>query len=124
MHYCVEAQVGSLREEFRPRDLVIPDQIIDKTTRRAGSFFETGAVHVEFAEPFCPILRRILLEAGADGENKDEALRPRGPQLQAADEHRIHDQAGVMSAWKAPAFSTRERKVSCTGLWGRRSSSA
>ncbi len=46
--------VGSLREDIAPRDLVIPDQIIDKTTRRIGTFFDEAAVHVEFAEPFCP----------------------------------------------------------------------
>ena len=57
---------GSLREEIRPRDLVVPDQIIDKTTRRAGSFFDQPgmAVHVEFAEPFCPALRQVLIDAG------------------------------------------------------------
>src|SRR5437868_12743957 len=55
--------VGSLREEFRPRDLVIPDQIIDKTHRRPATFFERAAVHVEFSEPFCPVLRQMLVEA-------------------------------------------------------------
>src|SRR3954469_5099766 len=46
--------VGSLREEIVPRDLVLVDQFIDRTSRRAASFFEEaggGAVHVEFAEP-------------------------------------------------------------------------
>src|SRR5881394_982152 len=62
-HILGSGAVGSLRDEFRPRDLVIPDQIIDKTTRRPGSFFENAAVHVEFAEPFCPVLRRILIES-------------------------------------------------------------
>ena len=57
--------VGSLREEFRPRDLAIPDQAIDKTHKRANTFYEHAAVHVEFAEPFCPVLRRILLETAA-----------------------------------------------------------
>ena len=64
-HIIASGAVGSLREELRPRDLVIPDQIIDKTSRRASSFFEKAAVHVEFAEPFCPVLRRILIEEGA-----------------------------------------------------------
>jgi 5'-methylthioadenosine phosphorylase len=64
-HVIASGAVGSLREEFRPRDLVIPDQIIDKTHRRPGTFFEHAAVHVEFSEPFCPVLRRVLVEAGA-----------------------------------------------------------
>src|SRR5947207_3842000 len=75
-HILASGAVGSLREEFRPRDLVIPDQIIDKTFRRASTFFERAAVHVEFAEPFCPVLRRILLEAERErsevGEQRTE----------------------------------------------------
>ncbi len=66
-HILASGAVGSLREEFRPRDLVIPDQVIDKTFRRAGTFYEGAAVHVEFAEPFCPVLRRMLIEAGEVG---------------------------------------------------------
>src|SRR5947209_5933541 len=64
-HVIASGAVGSLRDEFKPRDLVIPDQIIDKTFRRPGTFFEKAAVHVEFAEPFCPVLRRILVEEGS-----------------------------------------------------------
>src|SRR5687768_5696325 len=63
-HILASGAVGSLREEFRPRQLVVPDQIIDKTSKRASTFFKAAAVHVEFAEPFDPALRRILLEAG------------------------------------------------------------
>ncbi len=67
-HIIASGASGSLRQEFKPRDLVIPDQIIDKTSGRAATFFEKAAIHVEFAEPFCPILRRILIEQGATGE--------------------------------------------------------
>src|SRR4051812_22037780 len=42
-HIVASGAVGSLREEFRPRDLVIADQIIDKTSRRAGTFYEKAA---------------------------------------------------------------------------------
>src|SRR5438552_153137 len=65
-HIIASGATGSLREEIRPRDLVVPDQIIDRTYRRSGSFFDEGgvAVHVEFAEPFCPELRQRLLAAG------------------------------------------------------------
>jgi len=53
--------VGSLKEEIRPRDIVIPDQIIDRTKERANSFFGNGIVgHVSFAEPFCIELSNIL----------------------------------------------------------------
>src|SRR3954452_12781031 len=66
-HVIASGAVGSLREGFKPRDLVIPDHVIDKTFRRAGTFFENAAVHVELSEPFCPVLRRTLLEAAREG---------------------------------------------------------
>src|SRR5205814_1322820 len=59
-HVIASGAVGALREEFRPRQLVIPDQVIDRTSGRAGTFYERAAVHVEFAEPFCPVLRQML----------------------------------------------------------------
>ena len=56
--------VGSLREEIHPRDIVIPEQIIDRTRSRENSFFGEGIVgHVSFADPFCPELRAVLCEA-------------------------------------------------------------
>ena len=56
--------VGSLKEELRPLDLVIPDQIIDRTKTRISTFFGDGLVaHVGFADPFCAYLRRAALDA-------------------------------------------------------------
>jgi 5'-methylthioadenosine phosphorylase len=61
-HLIASGAVGSLRENIKPKDLVVPHQLIDKTYRRAPSFFEPDlAVHVELAQPFCPVLRRHLL---------------------------------------------------------------
>jgi 5'-methylthioadenosine phosphorylase len=60
-HIIASGAVGSLREEIRPKDLVIPDQVIDKTFRREPTFFDSLAAHVEFAAPFCPVLRKHLL---------------------------------------------------------------
>src|SRR6187551_1670818 len=46
--------VGSLKEEYRPADIVIPDQFFDRTKGRASTFFGRGLVaHVAFAHPFC-----------------------------------------------------------------------
>jgi len=75
-HVLASGAVGSLRDEIKPRDLVLVDQIIDKTYRRTPTFFDDGvAVHVEFAEPFCPELRRRLLSvAGSSGAT----VHPRG----------------------------------------------
>jgi 5'-methylthioadenosine phosphorylase len=59
-HILASAAVGSLREQIAPRDLVLPDQVIDKTFCRPNSFFEGMAAHVEMATPFCPSLRSLL----------------------------------------------------------------
>jgi 5'-methylthioadenosine phosphorylase len=56
--------VGSLKEEMRPRDIVLPDQFIDRTQRQESSFFGGGVVaHVAFATPVCPALSAILAQA-------------------------------------------------------------
>jgi len=58
-HIIASGAVGSLRRHIAPRDLVIPDQIIDKTYRRTPTFYDEHlAAHVEFAAPFCPVLRK------------------------------------------------------------------
>ncbi|MGO8947906.1 MAG: S-methyl-5'-thioadenosine phosphorylase [Ktedonobacterales bacterium] len=55
--------VGSLREDYAPLDLVIPDQLFDRTKSRPNSFFEGDLVaHVAFADPFCPYLSQLLGE--------------------------------------------------------------
>jgi 5'-methylthioadenosine phosphorylase len=95
-HIIASGAVGSLRDEFKPRDLVIPDQIIDKTYRRIGTFYDQAAVHVEFAEPFCPVLRQILMDARM--------------------EQTIHDR-GCYVCMEGPAFSTRAESL-MHRLWG------
>ncbi len=55
--------VGSLQEGIAPLDMVVPDQIIDRTRGRVSTFFGDGvAAHVGFADPFCQELRRDLIE--------------------------------------------------------------
>jgi 5'-methylthioadenosine phosphorylase len=88
-HVIASAAVGSLREKIRPKHLVIPDQIIDKTYRRIGTFYdEYFAAHVEFAAPFCPVLRRHLLSCADVGGTE------------------VHD-GGTYVCMEGPAFSTR-----------------
>ncbi len=106
-HILASGAVGSLRDEFSPRDLVIPDQIIDKTGRRAGTFFEGAAVHVEFAEPFCPVLRQILIEAG-----KTIAGGP----VEHGGGFAVHER-GCYVCMEGPAFSTRAESL-MHRLWG------
>ncbi len=82
--------VGSLQEKYRPCDIVLPDQFIDRTKQSGGhSFFGRGIVaHIAFAEPICEELRRLVLKAA------------RG--LKA----RVHD-GGTYVNMEGPAFSTR-----------------
>ncbi len=87
-HILASGAVGSLREEVAPRNLVIPDQIIDRTSRRAATFFDELAVHVEFAAPFCGTLRNVLVKAGTGFPA------------------RIH-QGGTYVCMEGPQFSTR-----------------
>ncbi|MCL2701832.1 MAG: MTAP family purine nucleoside phosphorylase [Phycisphaerae bacterium] len=89
-HVIASGAVGSLREEIQPTDLVIPDQIIDKTHRRVPTFFDHAmAVHVELAAPFCPVLQRHLASCAA-------AVAPT----------RVHV-GGTYVCMEGPGFSTR-----------------
>ncbi len=57
--------VGGLRPELGPGTFVVPDQLIDRTSGRAQTFYDTGAVHVSFADPYCPDGRTAVLAAAA-----------------------------------------------------------
>ena len=81
--------VGSLREEIKPLDIIIPDQLIDRTQGRSNTFFGEGLVaHVGMADPFCPELSNML--ATVSGEK-------------GSDVHR----GGTYVVIEGPAFSTR-----------------
>ncbi len=55
---------GSLHEDIGPRDVVVPDQLIDFTKKREYTFFGDGMVgHISFAEPFCPVLSELVAKA-------------------------------------------------------------
>jgi 5'-methylthioadenosine phosphorylase len=58
--------VGSLKEEHKPGDFVIPDQFYDRTKQRVSTFFGEGIVaHIAFGDPICPELSAIVAKAGA-----------------------------------------------------------
>jgi 5'-methylthioadenosine phosphorylase len=63
-HILASGATGILRESIAPRDLVICDQIIDKTLRPGRTFFDDFVAHVEFAQPFCEGLRQVLIACG------------------------------------------------------------
>ncbi len=94
-HVIASGATGSLRDEIRPRDLVIPDQVIDKTFKRDGTFFDQGlAVHVELAEPFCRGLRGRLLSMAHAVEtvvhDGGTYVCMEGPQFSTVAESRMH----------------------------------
>jgi 5'-methylthioadenosine phosphorylase len=57
--------VGGLRPELGPGTFLVPDQVIDRTTSRVRTFYDTAAVHVGFADPYCPVGRRTVLDVAA-----------------------------------------------------------
>ena len=66
VEYILSASaVGSLKEEYKPLDIVIPDQFIDRTKGRVSTFFGRGLVaHVGFAHPFCKMLSAVAVGSG------------------------------------------------------------
>ena len=67
VHYVLSASaVGSLREELKPLDIVVPDQLFDRTKARPSTFFGDGVVvHMGFADPFCPYVSAAARRARA-----------------------------------------------------------
>jgi 5'-methylthioadenosine phosphorylase len=92
--------VGSLKEEIEPLHFIIPDQIIDRTRGRCGTFFTDGIVgHISFAQPFCPILSQVLFEAttkvGARVHKGGTYLAMEGPQFSTEAESQLYRSWGA-----------------------------
>jgi len=86
---------GSMKEEIAPSDIVIPDQIIDRTKGRDSTFFGNGlVVHVSFAEPFCAELSEVLFEAaeavGAKVHKGGTYVCIEGPRFSSKAESKMH----------------------------------
>jgi 5'-methylthioadenosine phosphorylase len=99
-HIISVNSVGSFKKEIKPGDLVIPDQLIDRTKRRVSTFFGEGIVaHIPFAEPFCPDLSRILFEAakevGASVHHGGTYVAMEGPAFSTKAESRLHRSWGA-----------------------------
>jgi 5'-methylthioadenosine phosphorylase len=92
--------VGSMKEEIRPRDLVVPDQFFDHTKRRVSTFFGDGIVgHVGMAHPVCADLAGLLEAAGRDAgatvHRGGTYLCIEGPQFSTKGESEIYRRWGV-----------------------------
>ncbi len=92
--------VGSMQEGIAPSDLVVPDQLIDRTVNRPRTFFGEGLVgHVSLADPYCPQLRSALVAAGhaagAPIHDGGTYIVIEGPQFSTRAESRLFRSWGV-----------------------------
>ena len=91
--------VGSLREEISPLDLVVPNQLIDRTRLRENTFFGEGIVaHIAFGHPFCASLSKLLASAARDAGTT------------------VHE-GGTYVVVEGPAFSTKAESMTYRS-WG------
>ena len=97
-HIISVSAVGSLREDYRPLDIVIPDQIYDRTRCRDATFFEDGIVaHIGFADPFCPELSKLLYDvakARYPARDKGTYVCMEGPQFSTKAESNVYRKLG------------------------------
>ncbi|MBW4592637.1 MAG: S-methyl-5'-thioadenosine phosphorylase [Brasilonema angustatum HA4187-MV1] len=93
VEYLISASaVGSLKEEVKPLDMVVPDQFIDRTKNRVSTFFGEGIVaHIAFGDPICKNLAAVVAEAIAS-QNLPDVTVHRG---------------GTYVCMEGPAFSTK-----------------
>ncbi|WP_425546838.1 S-methyl-5'-thioadenosine phosphorylase [Asanoa iriomotensis] len=89
--------VGGLRPELGPGAFVIPDQLLDRTSGRTQTYYDGGAVHVNFADPYCPVGRETLKRAAKEINPTD---------------------SGTMVVVEGPRFSTRAESRWFTSIGG------
>ncbi|MFI7612712.1 S-methyl-5'-thioadenosine phosphorylase [Nonomuraea terrae] len=90
--------VGSLRPELGPGSLVVPDQIVDRTSGRIQTYYDTGAVHVPFADPYCQEGRTAVLKSasslGAEAHDGGTMVVVEGPRFSSRAESQWYAAAG------------------------------
>jgi 5'-methylthioadenosine phosphorylase len=92
--------VGSMKEKYQPRHIVIPDQIYDNTKKREYTYFGDGLVaHIDIADPFCPHLRQVLFQAvraaGGTVHFGGTYVAIEGPRFSTRGESKIYRSWGV-----------------------------
>ncbi len=116
-HLIASGAVGSLREAIAPRDLVIVDQLVDRTYRRVPTFFDEGlAVHTELAEPYCPTLRGHLQRLSPAAHPSGTYVCIEGPSFSTVAEASMHRalSADVVGMTALPeARLAREAEMCC-----------
>ncbi|KTB47444.1 methylthioadenosine phosphorylase [Dehalogenimonas alkenigignens] len=122
-HIIAINSVGSFKKDIAPGHLLIPDQLIDRTSRRVNSFFGDGVVaHIGFAEPFCPNMRQILTgcarEAGAAVHDGGTYVVMEGPAFSTRAESRLHQSWGadVIGMTALPEAKLAREAEICYGI--------
>ena len=92
--------VGSLKEEHKPTDFIIPDQFIDRTFARSATFFGEGVVgHIAFSDPVCPIVSMVFAKACAEvgvvGKRGGTYICMEGPQFSTRAESNLYRSWGA-----------------------------
>jgi 5'-methylthioadenosine phosphorylase len=92
--------VGSLRDDYKPSEIVIVDQFVDRTKRRGDTFYEGGRVcHVSAADPFCPELRQIFFksarEMGIPAHSRGIYVCIQGPRFSTRAESKLFRAWGI-----------------------------
>src|SRR5581483_764801 len=92
--------VGSLKEEHKPLDFVVPDQFFDRTRQRISTFFGEGVVaHIAFADPVCPEMARVLEgacgKAGVTAKHGGTDVCMEGPQFSTKAESNLYRSWGM-----------------------------
>ncbi|MFH1586808.1 MAG: S-methyl-5'-thioadenosine phosphorylase [Candidatus Diapherotrites archaeon] len=99
-HILASSACGSLRKEIEPGHLIFPDQFIDRTTKRASTFYDKDRVcHLPMAEPFCPELRRLMAgvakELGIKSHVNKTVITIEGPRFSTRAESLMFRQWGA-----------------------------
>jgi 5'-methylthioadenosine phosphorylase len=110
---------GSLREDFAPGDIVVPDQLFDFTRDRKRSFFGQGLVaHISVADPFCQDLSRQVLnaaqKAGANAHKGGAFITIEGPRFSTRAESNVYrswNMALIGMTTSPEAFLAREAEI-------------
>lgn len=102
-HILAPTACGSLKEEIRPGDFILPDQFIDRTTKREQTFYEGKVCHIPLAEPFCAKLRELIYSAALRLDirtrNKGTIITIEGPRFSTKAE------SNLFRAWNADAIN-------------------
>ena len=110
---------GSLKEEVRPGDFVISDQLVDRTTGRKDTFYDGPiTTHVSFADPYCPEMREVAIKTGRDQgitlHERGTVVTIQGPRFSTRAESKWFQQAGweVINMTQYPeAYLARELEI-------------